>query len=118
MKKSENILTLRVRNFHFKNLENGGMLKWKISIDTKEDSHEEIKKIIKMLSSLVGEEVLTNQGDTFNDDSSQTRSSGMFNMFNNPESENKTDEEKKEKVETDVDIPKVKDIPEVEEYDD
>jgi len=94
------------------------MLKLKISIDTKEDSHEEIKKIIKMLSSLVGEEVMTNQGDTFSDDSKEAPSSDMFNMFNNPESENKTDEEKEEKVETDVDIPKVKDVPEVEEYDD
>ncbi len=35
----------------------------KISIDTKEDSHEEIKKVIQMLRNLVGEnqEVFTNQ---------------------------------------------------------
>jgi hypothetical protein len=35
----------------------------KISIDTKEDSHEEIKKVIKMLQNLVGEsqEVFTNE---------------------------------------------------------
>ena len=34
----------------------------KVSIDTKEDSHEEIKKVIKMLQNLVGDaEVFTNQ---------------------------------------------------------
>jgi len=35
----------------------------KISIDTKEDSHEEIKKVIKMLQNLVGDsqEIFTNQ---------------------------------------------------------
>ena len=38
----------------------------KITIDTKEDSHAEIQKVIKMLSSLVnGEEVMSNQGDIF-----------------------------------------------------
>ena len=84
----------------------------KITIDTKEDSHEEIRKIIKMLSSLVGGEVMTNQRDVFSDDSNQTGSSDMFNIFNNPESENKTDEEKKEETE-EVDLG----IPKVEEYD-
>ena len=35
----------------------------KVSIDTKEDSHEEIKKVIKMLQNLVGEsqEIFTNE---------------------------------------------------------
>ena len=35
----------------------------KISIDTKEDSHDEIKKVIKMLQNLVGDsqEIFTNQ---------------------------------------------------------
>jgi hypothetical protein len=33
----------------------------KISIDTKEDSHEEIKKVIKMLNHLVGESSYSNQ---------------------------------------------------------
>jgi|SRR3989338_4972662 len=35
----------------------------KVSIDTKEDSHEEIKKVIKMLQNLVGDsqEIFTNQ---------------------------------------------------------
>ena len=43
----------------------------KITIDTKEDSHAEIQKVIKMLSSLVGqEEVLSNNADIFSDDSS------------------------------------------------
>ncbi|MBL7056323.1 hypothetical protein ISS07_05400, partial [Candidatus Woesearchaeota archaeon] len=47
----------------------------KITIDTKEDSHEEIKNIISMLSSLVGskaissvseeKEIVSNKGDIF-----------------------------------------------------
>jgi hypothetical protein len=42
----------------------------KITIDTKEDSHEELRKVIKMLSSLVGEqEIMSNRGDLFGDDS-------------------------------------------------
>ena len=76
----------------------------KITIDTKEDSHEEIKKIIKMLSSLVGEEILTNQGNIFEDKGSDLGNNDIFGMFENkntPE-EQKTKEEKKE---IDFDIP-------------
>jgi len=60
----------------------------KITIDTKEDSHQEIQKVIKMLSSLVGQEVMSNQGDLFDDstsssdilvdDSSKTESPDIF----------------------------------------
>ena len=89
----------------------------KITIDTKEDSHNEIRKIIKMLSSLVGEkEVMSNQSDIFSDDNSEQQSTDMFNMFNQDKSETKTDEEKTDedkKEDTDVDL----DIPQFEEYD-
>ena len=60
----------------------------KITIDTKEDSHQEIQKVIKMLSSLVGQEVMSNQRDLFDDstsssdilvdDSSKTESPDIF----------------------------------------
>ena len=83
----------------------------KITIDTKEDSHEEIKKVIRMLSSLVGEEVMSNQGDLFKDGSSEAGSTDVFNMFNNPDSETKTEDSKEEK-DKDIGI----DIPELEEY--
>ena len=86
----------------------------KITIDTKEDSHEEIRRAIRMLSSLVGEkEVMTNQSDVFSDENSEAQDQNMFNMFNNPQTENKTEEPKKEETEN-VDL----DIPSVEEYDD
>ena len=49
----------------------------KITIDTKEDSHEEIQKVIKMLSSLVGQEVISNSADIFAD-SNRSSSSDMF----------------------------------------
>ncbi|MBW2975903.1 hypothetical protein KY347_00495 [Candidatus Woesearchaeota archaeon] len=96
----------------------------KITIDTKEDSHEEIRKIIRMLSSLVGEEVISNQGDMFGSaqsGGSQSEGSDIFNMFsansgNSTDSENKAsseDEAAAEKEQTEeVDI----DIPPVEEY--
>ena len=43
----------------------------KISLDTKEDSHEEIKKVIKMLQNLVGDsqEVFTNQPEAIQETS-------------------------------------------------
>ena len=51
----------------------------KVSIDTKEDSHEEIKKVIKMLQNLVGDsqEVFTNQP------SSEISASKTENPFTN-----------------------------------
>ena len=55
----------------------------KITIDTKEDSHEEIKKVISMLSALVGEKSFTNSRDIFSDSSSPTSSSESTNAFAN-----------------------------------
>ena len=59
----------------------------KIQIDTKEDSHEEIRKVIRMLSSLVGEqEVVSNQGNIFADNSqnnsAENQSADIFGMLN------------------------------------
>ena len=99
----------------------------KITIDTKEDSHTEIRKIIRMLSSLVEEkEVMSNQSDLFSDDDSdKEESTGMFNMFGQDksetltesetsDSETTTDEEKLgEDKKDNVDL----DIPDFEEYD-
>ena len=74
----------------------------KIVIDTKEDSPEEIKKAIRMLSSLVGGEVAGSQSDIFSDNSSNSPkddSQGrgdMFNVFSSPGSENKAGESTKE----------------------
>ena len=50
----------------------------KISIDTKEDSHEEIRKVIKMLQNLVGDsqEVFTNQPE-----SQENTASPIANIF-------------------------------------
>jgi len=111
----------------------------KITIDTKEDTHEDIQKVIKILSSLVGnQEVMSNQADLFGDDTetqksevgdsdtksnvndSSNASGGMFNMFNSSsedkDSVEKTiieaEEDKKDKKEDDLDI----DFPDVEEY--
>ena len=59
----------------------------KIQIDTKEDSHEEIRKVIRMLSSLVGEqEIISNQGNIFSDnsqdDSNNNQNADIFSMLN------------------------------------
>jgi len=57
----------------------------KITIDTKEDSVEDIKKVIKMLSSLIGEDK--------KEDESPEVSEGVFNMFDSS-AEEKQEEEK------------------------
>jgi len=54
----------------------------KITIDTKEDSHAEIQKVIKMLSSLVnGEEVMSNQGDIFDLDNTTDTNQKSSDIF-------------------------------------
>ena len=64
----------------------------KITIDTKEDSAEEIKKLIKMLSSLIGEEYKS--GDE-NKEVPEV-SEGTFNMFDSSAEEKKDDDKKEE----------------------
>ena|SRR3989338_4237715 len=101
----------------------------KITIDTKEDSHEEIRKIIRMLSSLVGEKQYTNQGNIFDSDeptitpsknifdseepavSPQPSGSGIFgNMFGD-------DSPSEEKAEPYKVTEKKREIPEIIPYD-
>ena len=53
----------------------------KITIDTKEDSSEEIKKVIQILSHFVKEEVKTNT-DLFSNEQSE---SSFANVFSEPE---------------------------------
>lgn len=53
----------------------------KITIDTKEDSPREIKNIIKMLSSLVGEKIHTNQPNIFEDSSPEVKPAAQRNIF-------------------------------------
>lgn len=117
----------------------------KITIDTKEDSHAEIQKVIKMLSSLVnGEEVMNNQGDLFgstdesqssdifsddnsstvNSDSSENSGSsdssggGMFNMFNSGSGGGTSSESTTEETQENKEEKEDVDIdiPDVEEY--
>ena len=85
----------------------------KITIDTKEDSHEEIKKIIKMLSSLVGEqEIISNQGNIFsgNSENNENSQNDMFSVFgsnsgNGSETKTESNDDKNKKDETEIDIP-------------
>ena len=56
----------------------------KISIDTKEDSHDEIKKVISMLQNLVGSwEIFTNDSSV---SSTSDIASPMANIFGDPSS--------------------------------
>ena len=82
----------------------------KITIDTKEDSHEEIKKIIRMLSSLVGEETFTNQGNIF-ENQDPVQGQNVFGMFDSS-APSQPQENKEQKESDDIDI----DIPDIEEY--
>lgn len=108
----------------------------KITIDTKEDSHEEIKRMIKMLSSLVGEKEVISNEDMFSDSTQQTASNdgdmfsddkpkqdtGMFNMFSSSGSETKEEdnEEQEENEEIKVEAKEAVDLDltDLEEYDD
>jgi len=97
----------------------------KITIDTKEDSHEEIKKIIRMLSSLVGHETSTNQGNIFENsdsslgspDTSPTTGQNMFNMFDSSPSQSESESSEEEKPEepseekVDLGIPDIREYP-------
>ena len=65
----------------------------KITIDTKTDSHEEIKKTIALLETLMGATHSTIVGDS---PSTMDASPEMFSMFSNS-NENKTEEKTEEK---------------------
>lgn len=89
----------------------------KITIDTKEDSHDEIKRLIKMLSSFVGEQVMTNQGNIFEDKEPTVGNQNVFGMFDNNTQNSTAEEDKVEKTEEnkekeDIDL----DIPGLDEY--
>ncbi len=91
----------------------------KITIDTKEDSHEEIRKIIRMLSSLVGErETFSNQPNIFEDsseDKEEPETNAFANMFGSEPS--KLSEENKESTEDEeIKVEEKEDMPEVAEY--
>ena len=67
-----------------------------ISIDTRHDSPEDIKKVIKMLQHLVGEHAYTNQPSMFDDSPQPTESTaGFASMFGDTSS--KAAEEPKKK---------------------
>ncbi len=86
----------------------------KITIDTKEDTHEEIRKVIRMLQQLVGESSYTNRnlfGETQHSLQESQESTNVFaSLFGNQidESQNKETEDKEED--------KSEDIPEVIPY--
>ena len=95
----------------------------KITVDTKEDSHEEIKKIITMLNALVEGNSYSNQGNIFDDTPSETpppSSGGIFgNVFDNATPVTKEPEEETDLETTatpSTDDEEKDDIPPVMEY--
>ena len=83
----------------------------KITIDTKEDSHEDIRKVIRMLNHLVGNDHYTNSSGIFDSSSDSAAeavsdsANAFSNMFNS-ESTQTTEEKPKEKESHD-DAPQV-----------
>jgi len=69
----------------------------KISIDTREDTHDDIRKVIKMLQHLVGEPVSSSSSLI---DNPTPESATLFNMFQEPSvpANPPTEEEKREAV--------------------
>jgi hypothetical protein len=64
----------------------------KITIDTKEDSHEEIKRAIQLLSHLVGESVVPNSSNVF-ESSDSSVSGGMMGMFDSGDASTASNED-------------------------
>jgi len=65
----------------------------KITIDTKEENKEELKKLIALLTALVNEPVYTNSNDIFEKQESESEGANAFSsMFGSSESLS-TDEE-------------------------
>lgn len=99
----------------------------KITIDTKEDTLEEIKNVIKMLSSLVGEKSYTNQPNIFEDSSpevspgspleitSPAQQNVFGNMFDDTQTKPSEDTQTTEEPEIE-EKEEVKDEPSVTEY--
>ena len=64
----------------------------KITIDTKEDSAEELKRLIKMLSIIVGEDYeIKHKSEEIPE-----VTEGTFNMFNDSKTEESKEQEKKQ----------------------
>ncbi|MFH2027675.1 MAG: hypothetical protein ABIJ08_00920 [Nanoarchaeota archaeon] len=86
----------------------------KITIDTKEDTHSDIKNVIRMLQHLVGENPASNKPNIFEDptsfgqqpDQQQSSADSLFSMFDDASSEQAqiTEPETKEQEE---DIPEL-----------
>jgi hypothetical protein len=73
----------------------------KLTIDTKEDSREDIRKVISMLQHLVGESPASNQPNIFDDPASfggseqATPANAFVNMFGSNEPKEEPMKEKK-----------------------
>ncbi len=81
----------------------------KISIDTKEDTHEDIRKVIKMLQHLVGESSYSNTPNIFDDSvpsETPTATNAFINMFGDTAKEPKEEPMEGPKEEKE-DIPQV-----------
>ena len=75
----------------------------KITIDTKEDSHSDIRKVIRLLKHLIGEDAVTNyegyerdkpkHKNIFEDNSTPGIGGGLFGMFGDNQSKQEAKEE-------------------------
>jgi hypothetical protein len=93
----------------------------KITIDTKEDSYDDIKKVIKMLSSLVeGKEVFSNQRNIFDDKGILEQGNAFTNIFGNVEEKRENtekDNNKEQEMDDKEESPdKTEDPPKIIEY--
>ena len=57
------------------------MFPLKITIDTKEDSHEDIKKIVALLSQMIGKDSVTNSPQNLFENSSSSELPNLMAMF-------------------------------------
>ncbi len=77
----------------------------KITIDTKEDSHEEIKKVIALLTHLIGQTPMSNSRNIFDDSKPTEETGNLFNIFDSkPETEETTETEEEPQEDAQVEL--------------
>jgi hypothetical protein len=65
----------------------------KITIDTKEDSHADIQKVIQILSHLTNKDNITNNYSPEPQETNESSNEGFMNMFGDSSQENKPEDQ-------------------------
>ena len=70
----------------------------KITIDTKEDNHEDIRKIVALLSQMIGKEAVTNSPKNVFENPSSSELPNLMSMFDSSKTLSAAPEQKIKRV--------------------